>query len=77
MTNQERLEDLERRVTDLEQQFEDLLRVFKKTGEMTPIQRRAIRRKTAARARAKKPVGPGKGAVKSKKTQRRLNREVE
>ncbi len=75
-TTDERLAELERRLDELDRQFDDLLRVLQNTRELTPEQRRAIRRKTAARARASKPVGGGKGAVKSEKTKRKLNREA-
>jgi hypothetical protein len=75
MDLEERLRELEDRFTDLERQFDDLLRVMLSRRKMTPEQRRAIRRKTAAWARADKPVGKGRGAVGTEEIKEKLEQD--
>jgi len=45
-------------------------------GPMTPEGLKALKQKLAARARAAKPVGKGKGAVSSPRVKKRLERQV-
>lgn len=72
---QARIDELEAEVARLRRHFADLLRAFQTTHELTAEQRRAIRRKLAAQARAAKPKGKGRGSVRTDQTRRKLNQE--
>jgi hypothetical protein len=74
------LEDLRARVEKLEAEVKKLKPVLGQTrrgAKLTAAQRKAIRIEVAARARAAKRVGKGKGAVRSKAVQQRLKNEAE
>lgn len=75
-TQKERIEAIEKRVDELERQFTDLLRVMSRK-RLTPLQLRALRRKTVAFARSEKKVGSGKDAVLTQETKIKLKRDLE
>lgn len=76
MSDADKLKELETRVEELEQMFDDLLRLFSTKANLTAAERAALNRKLARRARSKKDVGEGKGAVRSQRTKNKLAKDA-